>query len=141
VLFLFGSDGRGVYVNDDIDLTTPDIQARLPAGHALGPLVPDLYYLGIGWAFTDPLSDLGPIFPLYELNLATDGVYGPTGSGGANPLASWIPGGPPNFDLGGDYRILLTGAAVALLVPEPGSLALLGIAGLAAIARRRRNRS
>jgi len=133
VLFLFGFDGRGIYMNDDISLSPPLLQARLPAGHTSGPTTIGLFYLGVAWAFSDPQSVLGSIFPVYEQSLPTDGVYGP--NVGSGPLASWIPGGPPNFDLGGDYRIVLTGAFAA--VPEPGGLALLAMAAFVAFVRRR----
>jgi hypothetical protein len=98
-----------------------------------------VYYLGIAWGFTDPQSLLGSIFPVYEQGLSTDGVYGPTGTGGGNALAAWLPGGPIDFDAGADYQIVLTGAFSAD-VPEPGSLSLLAAAGFAAWLRRRRTR-
>lgn len=140
VLFLFGFDGLGVYMNDDISLSpVPNLQSLLPAGHPSGPPSMGLYYLGIAWGFSDPLSALGSIFPVYESNLPTDGVYGPTGSGGAAPLESWIPSGPVNFDVGMSYTIQLIGAAFA--VPEPNSFALLALAGCAALLRRRKSAS
>ena len=136
VLFLFGFGGLGIYMNDDISVSPPLLEAGLPAGHASGPTTRGLYYLGVAWGFSDPQSLLGSIFPVYEQSLPTDGVYGPTGTGGGGPLASWLPGGPINFDTGSDYRIVLTGVFAA--VPEPGALLLLATAGFAALVRRRK---
>ncbi len=138
VLFLFGFDGRGIFMNDDTSLApVPSLQSTLPAGAANGPMSAGLYYLGIAWSFSDPMSVAGSIFPLYEFfsSLPTDGIYGPTGAGGGSPLVSWVPSGPSNFDVGADYRILLTGV---FSLPEPGTLALLAVAGLGAIVGRRR---
>lgn len=134
VLFLFSADGFGIFLNDDE--SNSSLQSLLSGG-LFGPTLPGIYYLGIAWSFSDPLSDLGSIFPLYELGLATDGVYGPSGTGGAGPLTSWLPGGPSNFDLGSNYRILLTGASAAAVVPEPGTALLLAVGALALFARRR----
>jgi len=137
VLFLFGFDGRGIYMNDDTSLAPPNLQSTLPAGAPNGPMGAGLYYLAIAWSFSDPMSVAGSIFPPYEFlsTLPTDGVYGPTGAGGRSPLASWVPSGPTNFDVGADYRIRLTGTGFSL--PEPGTLALLALASLVLIVRRR----
>ncbi len=138
VLFLFGGDFRGVYMNDDT--TNVDLQSTLPAAHPLGPVSPGIYHLFIGWSFTDPQSASGSIFPVYESSLDTSGVYGPTGSGGGDPLAGFLPGGPTNFDLPADYVIRLVGVGgiSAGLVPEPGTLALFAL-GFVIAARVRRN--
>lgn len=134
VLFLFGLDGRGIFMNDDTSAV--DLQSTLPAGHPNGPLAAGLYYLAIAWAFSDPLSASGSIFPLIEQLLAPTGVYGPLGSGGADPLAAWVSGGPPNFDLNADYAILLTGAAPGRIA-EPATLALLALGVMIGALRRR----
>lgn len=133
VLFLFGVNGHGIYMNDDT--SSANLQSTLPLSSPLGPLMPGFYFLGIAWSFTDPQSTGGSIFPLYEAiaSLPFDGVYGSTGAGGLGALSSWLPAGPSNFDLGANYRILLTGAAG---VPEPGTLALVGIALAGLFARR-----
>jgi len=137
VLFLFGFDGRGIYMNDDTSLSPVNLQSTLPAGAVNGPMGAGLYYLAVAWSFSDPMSIGGSIFPLYEFlsTLPSDGVYGPTGRGGALPLASWVPDGPTNSDVGADYRILLTGTT--FLLPEPGTLGLLALVGLGFLVRRR----
>jgi hypothetical protein len=137
VLFLFAADDRGVYMNDDTSIA--DLQSTLPAAHPLGPITPGIYHLAIAWAFTDPQSASGSIFPVYESFLDTTGVYGPTGSGGADPLSGFLPGGPPNFDVPADYAIRLVGAVN--ITPEPGTLALLALAFGAVAACRRRERT
>lgn len=137
VMFLFGADNRGVYMNDDTSIA--DLQSTLPAGHPLGPIAPGIYHLAIGWAFTDPQSASGSIFPVYESSLDTTGVYGPTGSGGADPLTGFLPGGPPDFDLPADYAIRLAGAVN--ITPEPGTLALFALGFLIVAARVRLGRA
>jgi len=136
VLFLFGADGRGVYMNDDT--TNIDLQSTLPAGHVSGPLASGVYYLAIAWGFSDPQSASGSIFPVYESSLDPTGIYGATGTGGGDPLSGWLPSGPSNFDVPSDYRILLTAALVA---PEPGTLALLALGIVVVAARVRPARS
>lgn len=136
-LWLFDATGHGVYMNDD--RTANDLQSTLPNGSPVGPTAPGLYYLGISWTFYDAISDannpFSSIFPIYESFLNTDGVYGPTGSGGAAALAGWTPDAPRQ-DLANAYNITLRGAAFA--VPEPGTLLLLGLASLFAAGSRRR---
>jgi hypothetical protein len=100
-LFLFDSSGRGVYANDDERETV--FQSLLPAGHALTPQAQGEYFLAVGAYNLDPVSGSGLIFP------STDGVVGPTGPGGANPVTAWggRPGGP------GPYTLFLTGTECA----------------------------
>jgi hypothetical protein len=98
-LFLFDSDGRGVYANDDEREGV--LQSRLPSGHALTPQEQGVYFLAVGIYNIDPLSSSGLIFP-NEL-----GVVGPTGEGGDDPVTLW--GGRPGGQ-GGAYTLFLTGA-------------------------------
>jgi hypothetical protein len=130
-LYLFDAAGSGVYMNNDNGLI--DFQATLPAGNPFGPVSSGRYYLAIAWGFSDALS-FDSIFSLDQF-LDPTGVYGPTGPGGAAPLAAWNPAGPGNFDLPSAYTINFTSAAAA---PEPGTLALLLVAAAGAFARRRR---
>jgi hypothetical protein len=127
VLWLFDASGVGVYMNDD---TGPvNLQSTLPPSHPMGPVAPGYYLLGISWSFYDAISDASDpsssIFPLYQNFLDTTGVYGPTGSGGANPLAGWTPDSARQ-DLPAHYDIVLRGATFA--APEPGTLLLFGLA-------------
>jgi hypothetical protein len=100
-LFLFDSNGRGVYANDDVNPAV--LQSRLPSGHPLTPQAPGEYLLAVGVFGVDPSSSTGFIFPSDDT-----GVVGPTVSGGANPVTSWVPSGRPRP--AGPYTITLTGA-------------------------------
>jgi hypothetical protein len=135
VLWLFDSTGHGVYMNDD--RSASDQQSTLPASHPLGPLAVGRYYLGISWTLFDPISDLAnpfsSIFPIYESLLPTDGVYGPTGSGGLGALAGWTPN-IVRQDLPSQYIIDIRGVRAA--VPEPATVLLL-LLGMVLIAVRR----
>lgn len=127
-LFLFTSAGLGVYANDDIPA---DFQPRLPAGHALTPTAPGLYYLAISRFNADPISAGEFIFP----DTTTPIVVGPTGASGHLPVTGWTPS--PLF-LPGSYSISLTGAEFAsAVIPEPQTYALL-LAGLVLILVRRK---
>lgn len=138
-LYLFNAGGFGVYHNDD-QAGCLCLQSTLPAGHALTPLAPGFYYLAISNFDNDPLSAGGYIFPFFP----SDGVHGPTGSGGGQPITSW-----DNFAFSGTggYTITLTGAQFAngaQAIPEPATMLLLGtgLAGIAAgIRNRRKTRS
>ena len=110
-LFLFDSAGLGIYSNDDdSDDFGPSI---LPAGHALTPLNPGIYYLAVNRWDVEPFSVGGAIFT------ATHLVDGPTGPGGGFPVTGW------NTDDGSTdtaYQIILTGAnylADADRCPQP----------------------
>ena len=98
-LFLFDSNGLGVYGNDDdTQLSGP---STLPSGHALTPAAAGTYYLAISSFNNDPVSAWGPIFPGDFF-----GVHGPTGSGGGSPVSGWtVYSGTP----GSSYTITLTG--------------------------------
>ncbi len=131
-LYLFNALGVGVYMNNDN--TGTDFQATLPTGSPFGPLTPGLYYLAVAWGFSDALSG-DSIFSLDQF-LDTTGVYGPTGPGGADPLAAWnTSSAPGDFTLPASYSIDFRGATQA---PEPGTLALLAAAAFGMMARRRR---
>jgi hypothetical protein len=109
-LFLLDANGYGVYANDDRSGT--NLLPLLPAGHASGPQVPGLYYLGISSYDRDARSVDGRIFP----NSPPTAVHGPTGPGGGQPLSGYTGGAGESS---GRYRIALTGASA---VPEPGTV-------------------
>jgi hypothetical protein len=96
-LFLFAADGRGVVCNDDV------CGAQSTLTNAM-VTAPGVYYLAISHYDRDPDSLLGRIFPN-----TTTGQIGPTGPGGALPLAGWS----GNTAAGGAYTIALTGCAHA----------------------------
>ena len=98
-LFLFDSDGRGVYANDDVQPAVG--QSRLPDQHPLTPRTEGEYLLAAGPYNLDPRSPAGAIFP------GEPGVVGPTGDGGDEPIALW--GGRAPESNTGAYSILLTG--------------------------------
>ncbi len=130
-LFLFGLDGRGIYMNDEGDGLGS--QSLLPAGHPLGPVSAGLYYLAIGWWDNEPYSASGRIFE----DLLT--VAGPDfTAGGLDPVLFWDLNVTGRLDLPVAYEILLTGAGS---IPEPGTLLLLGVGLIGTLGRGLRRRS
>lgn len=139
-LFLLGINGKGVYANDDV--VGYDAPATLPAGHALTPITSGDYYLAITQCCSEPASAGGQIFPVSDtFNNHNSDVNGPTGAGGALSITGYS-GAYEDFPGGGSYRVFLTGAHAAAVVPEPKAFALmlagLGMVGLFA---RRRSRT
>jgi hypothetical protein len=134
-LFLFDSNGLGVYANDDDPNSPP--QSTLPAGVAFTPSASGIYYLAIAGSAYLPVSSGGLIFPSSGGFLATSGpdqLAGPTGPGGASPLTGWNSTSSET----GDYEIDLTGAQFVSATPEPSSgLLLSGGLLLAGLLRRR----
>ncbi|HEY9880166.1 MAG TPA: hypothetical protein V6D29_17050 [Leptolyngbyaceae cyanobacterium] len=138
-LYLFDSQGLGVYFNDDASVDT--MQSTLPANTAFTPTQPGFYYLGIALPEYAPVSAKGDsIFPSlsdFPIDVPIEdiltGVYGATGSGGSDPFNGFD--GAILSD-GGGYTVKLTGAQAApspsTSVPEPASaltLLVLGAAG------------
>ena len=106
-LFLFDDAGFGVYGNDDAAVCGGCFQSELPAGDALTPTSPGIYYLAISEFGVEPVSDGGNIFPdAFDTSPpGFENVEGPTGAGGTSPLTGFDGVG---FD-SGDYTVSLTG--------------------------------
>lgn len=138
-LYLFDSLGFGVYMNEDM----PDYSSflsQLPAANVSSPSVNNsIYYLAIalGGFIAQSLS-FDDLFAPGAFNDVRPGAS-------VGPLASWEPGFEALTESPFSYNIVLTGATTVLrdvtnAVPEPGSLALLLVGGLAAWQSRRSSR-
>jgi hypothetical protein len=103
-LFLFDSQGYGIYTNDDI---LPSHGSLLPAQHRFSPRAGGEYFLAISTFNRDPQSAWGEIFQdNFNRDLYPDSIVDAQGFGSAAPLSDWAgrASGPP-----GGYRITLTG--------------------------------
>jgi hypothetical protein len=109
-LFLFDENGFGVYGNDDNG--DPGFTSELPAGHALTPSSPGLYYLAITRFNREPASADGTIFD--PTGFPFSAISTPTGPGAGGPLSTWL--NPHNTT--GTYAITLTGATGSLLCTD-----------------------
>ena len=124
-LHLFDFAGNGIGENDDSVASSPqsEIALNLAAG---------FYLIGIS-AFNNDAIDAAalPVFGFSNTFSDDNGnfIQGPEGNG---PLAGWD---GANFNEGGDYRINFSVPVDA--IPTPGAAGLLGLAGLAAVRRRR----
>ncbi len=98
-LFLFNSQGIGVYANDDVSRF--NYQSALPASHPLTPANSGTYYLAVTSYPKIPVSPTGEIFDLTNFTAITP----PTGTGGTLPLSDWVVDGTDQ----GNYTINLTG--------------------------------
>lgn len=129
-LFLLTLAGAPVYLNDD-DPSGTTLGSTLPNGDALGPQSAGLYILGISMSGYDPVNSNNQL--LFANGLPTD-LRGPAGGLQPSVLGGFDGGG---FFDPGNYEIELRGASFA--VPEPGSAALLLLAGgaLFGVSRRR----
>lgn len=136
-LFLFDSNGRPVYGNDD-DASGTVVTSTLSAGNSLGPIVAGLYYLAIGLSGAEPVNFANIALFVTTTSTAT---RGPNPIAANNPLANWdtsnVNGSFPTFP--SNYQIDLTGATTAA-IPEPSTLAftILGVAGLIGLTQKRK---
>ena len=124
-LFLFDIDGNGVTHNDDIEGGNT-LQSRL-TNRFLIDLDPGIYYLAVTQYNNDALN---PDDDLIWNNTPFREERAPDGPGAPGPLNSWTVSG-----LGGEfsYSIELSGVH---FIPEPGTLCLLALGGLALLRRR-----
>lgn len=128
-LWLFDGAGMGVVGNDDSPWGAPGFTSSLDwTGSGSPALVPGgTYYLAISGYNNDPESSPGAnIFDF--LGAPFDAMMGPGGPGGGSPVSGWVGGGAT-----GSYTIALDGFSY---VPEPATLSLLVLGGLALIRRR-----
>jgi hypothetical protein len=117
-LFLFNSQGRGIYSNDDAELGVH--ASRLPAQHRFSPTGPGVYFLAISSFNNDPQSVDGEIFPdMFTTSLYPDLVVDAAGVGGQEPVIDWA-----GLQRGsaGSYRINLTGTTACDTTPPTVSL-------------------
>ena len=126
-LWLFDAGGFGILANDDkAGGSAFRSWLKLPADDGTMPVLPGVgnYYIGVTGFNNDALSVGGQIFSPAGFTE----VSGPDGPGGGSTVNGWTGAGAT-----GEYRIHLDGAE---FVPEPASLVLLGLGGLALIRRR-----
>ena len=121
-LFLFDATGLGVAGYIDSTNTGAALSSSLVTA-------PGVYYLALsGWSYPEnaPSQNLWTNPGVYDIERAPDGIAA------AATLNDWTPSiVPVSFD---DYTIDLTGAT---FVPEPMTLSLLAIGGIAMIRKRR----
>jgi hypothetical protein len=119
-LFLFDPAGMGVVHNDDDP--GGSLQSKITNMFVVAP---GNYLLAVSQYNRDPSSAGGLIWANSPFNVERT----PDGPGAGSPVTSW--GGSTS---GGAYQIDLRGVE---FVPEPASLSLLALGGLALIRRRR----
>jgi MYXO-CTERM domain-containing protein len=125
-LFLFNVDGFGIAANDD---TGPPLQSTLPAGNALYATLPaGTYILGVSTYDTDPTNGAGELFP----DAPFTSIFGPTGPGGAFPMAGFAGGGSG----AAAYTLTVTAAGASTPAPAAFWMALAGAGALGALRRR-----
>lgn len=110
-LFLFDSAGKGVFGNDDDGYF---MQSTISGSVSAG-----IYYLAVTAFNSDPLSNLGLIFPDTIYYMEENGVWGPTGPGGAGILSGWAPTPVSETQQTGDYTVFLANETAAETAAEP----------------------
>ncbi len=124
-LFLFRSDGTGVYTNDDANGTT--LQSVLPAGTSFTmSLSPGIYFLGISLSGNEPINFNSQLLFAGFPGGDSTAVRGP--AAGINPATQAKFNGLASFAEMGTYQIDLTSAAAAAPLPEPSTTVLAGFA-------------
>ncbi len=134
MLYLFTQNGSPIYLNDDA-AGGMSLQSTLPSGNPFGTLQIGTYIIGISLSGAEPIN-------AGNQNLFADALFstdlrGPR-AGALGPVT-----GVRQATSGetGPYSIFLTGAATSS-IPEPGTLALVGLSGLGVfLAARRRLRN
>lgn len=148
VLALFDGLGRGIAFNDDRTDSTTSRAARLTSLFTSSLPVGD-YFLAIGRNgtlagnpnFTRPLDGSGNLMFTGQAqqtpsdDLLRRAEYGPLSSTAV--LTSWETFNSNFLPFSSSYTITLTGVEYSL-IPAPGAGAVLGLAGLGAMRRRRR---
>lgn len=148
VLTLFNSAGQGIAFNDDRTDSTTSRAARLTNQFTSSLPVGD-YFLAISLnnvlsgnvSFTRPLDGFGNLMFTGQTQLTpTDDMLRRVEYGPINPaatLTSWESYNTNALPFTFNYTITLTGAEYSLL-PTPGAGAMLGMAGMMVLRRRRR---
>jgi hypothetical protein len=120
-LFLFDANAMGVSHNDDDIGVRSTLTSRFVPGNGF-------YMIGITGYNGDPVSAGGLIWN----NSPFGTERAPDGPGAGGPLVGW-----QGSSGTGTYDILLNGATFCA-VPEPGTMAALGLGALALLRRRRK---
>jgi hypothetical protein len=142
-VFLLRLDGTGIAGNDDLNGGDPvnacdfdGCWSGLPGDHPLlDGLTSGDYLIAVSQWDYDPVNDsFDEIFADFADSEEDEGVFGPTGPGGSDPLDGFAIG-DGEIGLWEDYSITMTGT-----VPEPDEtlLRVVALASLLACARRRR---
>lgn len=136
-LFLFNSQGRPIYANDD-DSGGLSLGATLPTGTVT---VAGIYYLAVSLSSAEPVNFAN--LNLFAYATTSTSTRGPNPNAANTSLADWdtsnVNGAGTTFPA--SYQIDLTGTSTAA-VPEPTTLALLALGAIgAAVTVRRRLKS